>query len=70
MDTIKLVISTLSGPLDASGEVHLLADRSYDYDLQVKARDNADPALRNLLQTMGQPDVSGYYHQRNRGKLP
>lgn len=69
VDTIKLVISTLSGPLDASGEVHLLADRNYDYDLQVKARDNADPTLRNLLQTLGQPDVSGYYHLRNRGKL-
>lgn len=69
VDTIKLVISTLSGPLDASGEVHLQVDRNYDYDLQVKAKDGADPALRNMLQTLGQPDVSGYYHMRNRGKL-
>lgn len=69
VDTIKLVISTLSGPLDASGEVHLQADRNYDYDLQVKAKSNADPALHDMLQSLGQPDVSGYYHMRNRGKL-
>ncbi len=71
-DSIKVVIETLSGPLDASGEVHLQADRSYDYDLQVKAKDNADPNLRNMLQAggLGQPDTRGYYHLRNRGSLP
>jgi general secretion pathway protein N len=69
VDTIKLVISTLSGPLDASGEVHLQADRNYDYDLQVKAKSDADPNLRTMLQSLGQPDVQGYYHLRNRGKM-
>lgn len=71
-DSIKIVIETLGGPLDASGEVHVLADRSYDYDLQVKAKDNADPNLRNMLQggSLGQPDTRGYYHLRNRGTLP
>ena len=70
--SIKVVVETLGGPLDASGEVHLQADRSYDYDLQVKAKDNADPNLRNLLQAggLGQPDTRGYYHLRNRGQLP
>jgi hypothetical protein len=70
-NVIKVAIETLSGPLDASGEVHLQADRSYDYDLKIKAKDNADPMLRNMLQSMGQqPDVQGYYHLRNRGSLP
>jgi len=71
-DSIKLVIETLSGPLDASGEVHIQADRSYDYDIQVKAKDNADPNLRSMLQGggLGQPDTRGYYHLRNRGNLP
>jgi general secretion pathway protein N len=68
-DSIKAVIATLSGPLDASGEVHLQADHGYDYDLQVKAKDNADPNLSNMLQSLGQPDTNGYYHLRNRGKL-
>jgi len=70
--SIKVVIETLGGPLDATGEVHLQADRSYDYDLQVKAKDNADPNLRNMLQAggLGQPDTRGYYHLRNRGQLP
>jgi hypothetical protein len=70
--SIKVVIETLGGPLDAGGEVHLQADRSYDYDLQLKAKDNADPNLRNLLQSggLGQPDTRGYYHLRNRGQLP
>ncbi len=67
--SIKVVIETLGGPLDASGEVHLQTDHSYDYDLQFKAKDNADPALRNMLQSggAGQPDAGGYYHLRNRG---
>ncbi|MBU7008936.1 hypothetical protein, partial [Phosphitispora fastidiosa] len=51
--SIKVLIETLAGPLDAGGEVHLQADRSYDYDLQIKAKDNADPALRNMLQAGG-----------------
>ncbi|MDE0853322.1 MAG: type II secretion system protein N [Nevskia sp.] len=70
-NSVKAVIETLAGPIDASGEVHLQADRSYDYDLQVKARDNADPNLRNLLQGggLGQPDTRGYYHLRNRGSF-
>ena len=70
-NSIKAVIETLSGPIDASGEMHLQADRSYDYDLQLKAKDNADPNLRNLLQAggLGQPDTRGYYHLRNRGNL-
>jgi len=71
-DYIKIVIETLAGPLDASGEVHMQTDRSYDYDLQLKAKDNADPALRNMLQSggVGQPDAKGYYHLRSRGSLP
>jgi hypothetical protein len=69
---IQMQIETLAGPLDASGEVHVLADHSYDYDLQFKAKDSASPALRNLLQGggVGQPDTRGYYHLRNRGVLP
>lgn len=68
---IRIVLSTLGGPLDLSGEVHLQSDRSYDYDLQLKAKPGADPNLVNLLQGggLGQPDSSGYYHLRNRGQL-
>lgn len=71
-DSIKAVVATLGGPLDVGGELHLQADRNYDYDLQIKARDNADPKLRDMLGAggLGQPDPNGYYHLRNRGKLP
>jgi general secretion pathway protein N len=71
--SIKMVIETLAGPLDASGEFHLQTDRSYDYELQFKVKDNADPALRNMLQqagNLGQPDARGYYHLRNRSMVP
>jgi hypothetical protein len=66
---IKVAIESLGGPLDASGELHLQPEGGYDYDLQFKPRDNADPALRNLLQGAGAPDAQGYYHLRNRGVL-
>ena len=71
-DGIKVVLSTIGGPLDVSGEAHLQGDRSYDYDLQIKAKDGADPNLRNMIGAggLGQPDPNGYYHLRNRGKLP
>ncbi len=71
-DSIKVVVATLGGPLDVSGEAHLQPDRSYDYDLQIKAKDSADPNLRNMLGAggLGQPDPNGYYHLRSRGKLP
>ena len=68
-NSIRAVIASVAGPLDASGEVHLQADRGYDYDLQLKAKDGADPNLRNMLQSLGQPDTNGYYHLRNRGQL-
>jgi hypothetical protein len=69
---IRIVVSTLGGPLDLSGEVHVQADRNYDYDLQLKAKPGADPGLANLLQggSLGAPDPNGYYHLRNRGQLP
>jgi hypothetical protein len=71
-DAIRIVVSTLGGPLDLSGEVHVQADHSYDYDLQLKAKPGADQNLANLLQGggLGQPDPNGYYHLRNRGQLP
>jgi len=71
-NSIKVVVETLSGPLDANGEIHLLANRSYDYDVLIKAKPNADPQLLNILQAggLGQPDTRGYYHLRNRGNLP
>ncbi|MDR3415843.1 MAG: type II secretion system protein N [Nevskia sp.] len=68
-NTIKAVIEPIAGPVDASGEVHLLADRSYDYDLQLKARDSSNATLNNMMQSLGQPDTRGYYHLRNRGTL-
>ena len=68
-DVILAHIEPVSGPIDASGDVHLMQDRSYDYDLQIKARGQADPVLQNMLQSLGKPDVQGYYRLRNRGSL-
>ncbi len=62
-------ISTLAGPLDASGEATLAQDRSYDLHLQVKAKAGANPMIVNLLRSLGQPDTQGYYHLRRRGSL-
>jgi hypothetical protein len=63
-------IEPLGGPLDVGGDARLTpADRSYELDLQLKAKDLSNTQLSNLLHTLGQPDVQGWYHVRNRGKL-
>ncbi len=48
------------GPLDASGEAHLQADHSYDYDLRLKPKAGADPMLVNLLDSLGRPGPAGH----------
>ena len=62
-------IKTLGGPLDASGEAALHANRSYEMHLQIRAKADAPPPLVNMLRTLGAPDNQGYYHIRRTGQM-
>lgn len=63
-------LEPLSGPIEAGGELRLTAaDRSFEIDLQVRAKPGADALVQNLVRSLGQPDTQGYFHVRNAGHL-
>lgn len=62
-------IAPTAGSLDVGGEVRVNADRSYEVDLKVKARPDAEPAVQNLVRTLGQPDTEGYFRIKTRAQL-
>lgn len=62
-------ISSIAGPVDATGEAHLKPDRSYDYDLRLKAKAGADPMLANLLDSLGPVGPDGSHRLAASGKL-
>jgi len=66
---IIAAVSPTAGALDVGGEIRLNADRSYEVDLKVKARPEAEPALQNLVRTLGQPDTEGYFRIKTREQL-
>ncbi len=68
-DAIVANIQSTSGPIEAQGLAHLNADGSYDSDIRLKAKPDADPSAQNLLHSLGQPDAQGYYHARSHGQL-
>jgi hypothetical protein len=68
-DGLTATIRSLRGPLEASGDAHLKADRSYDLHLQIRPKADAPPPLVNLLRSLGPPDTQAYYHLRRRGTL-
>lgn len=68
-DLITAKVEPLSGPLDVGGEIRVKTDRSYEIDLQVKAKPEADPLVQNLVRSLGQADTQGFFHVRSAGSL-
>lgn len=66
---VKATVRSLSGPLEVSGEGRVLDDRSYEMNLQLRARPDAPPMVPNLVRNLGQPDAQGWYHLRRRGNM-
>jgi len=69
-EAVTALITSPAGPLEASGFAKLLPDQSYDVDILVKPKPGASEMLLNYLKTLGAPDPQGFYHLRQRGKLP
>lgn len=66
---ITATLESLAGPLEAGGEVRLLPDRTFEVDLQVKAKPTADALVQNLVRSLGQSDTQGFFHLRSTGSL-
>ncbi len=64
---IRADISTLSGPLEVTGDAHVNHDRSWELNLKMKPRPDAEAMVGNLVRNMGQPDTQGWYHLKRRG---
>lgn len=62
-------VAPTAGPLEVNGDIRVNADRSYDVDLKVKARPEAEAPVRNLVATLGQPDTQGYFRIKTRAQL-
>ncbi len=69
-EAITATISSPAGPLEASGFAMLAPDQSYDVDILLKPKPGSSEMLLNYLKTLGSPDPQGFYHLRQRGKLP
>lgn len=63
-------ISSVSGPLDLSGEARLAQDQTYEVNLRARAKPGAPPMLPNLLMQMGPPDAQGFHTLKRQGLLP
>jgi general secretion pathway protein N len=68
-ETVTISIKSVSGPLDVSGDIKLTADQNYQANLQFRAKPRAEPVLRNLVSSAGQPDAQGWTHYRAQGRL-
>lgn len=68
-DVIVARVTPTAGPLDVGGELRLMADRSYEIDLKVKAKPEAAPAVQNLVRTLGPVDTDGYFRIKQRAQL-
>lgn len=68
-DVIVARVSPVSGPLDVGGEIRVLADRSYEVDLKVKAKPDAPVNVQNLVRTLGESDTEGYFRIKTRAQF-
>jgi hypothetical protein len=70
-DTVVAKIEPMGGPVGANGSVRITPkDKTYNLDLKVQPKPEADPALRELLQQLGPPDAQGNFLLHQHGILP
>ena len=68
--TLLATVSALDGPLEVNGTARQYADRRQAADLRVRAKADAPPILRNMLNSLGRPDAEGWYRIQRSGRLP
>ena len=68
--TLLATVQSLDGPLEVEGTARQFADRRQVADLRVRAKADAPPMLRNMLNGLGRPDAQGWYRIQRTGRLP
>lgn len=68
-DVILAKVSSVSGPLELSGEARMKPDQTYELDLLLRPRPGAPPLVSNLMTQLGAPDPQGFYRLRREGTL-
>lgn len=68
-EVIVARVMPTAGPLDVGGEIRVMADRSYEVDLKVKAKPDATQGIQNLVRTLGEADTEGYFRIKTRAQF-
>lgn len=68
-ETVTVAIQSTAGPLEATGDIKLAPDQSYQIALQFRPKAQADAMIRNFITSMGAPDTQGWSHYRSQGRL-
>ena len=68
-DSVTVTVQSTTGPLEASGDIKLAPDQSYQIALQFRPKAQADAMIRNFITSMGPPDAQGWSHYRSQGRL-
>lgn len=66
---VARLTSVGQGAVEANGEARLKPDQSYELNLQLHVRAQANPMVQNLIGALGQPDSQGWIHLRQQGRL-
>lgn len=66
---ILVTLESGPGPLELQGSATIALDHSYDLHVQLRPRADATPALRSLVQSLGQQDPQGWTQVRRNGNL-
>lgn len=68
-ETVIATVASTSGPLEVQGDARVQPDGAWESLLRIKPRPEANPMLRNLVNSLGQPDLSGWYQLKRSGQL-
>lgn len=68
-EQIVLNLQSVAGPIDAQGQVTLMPDQSYQLQIKLRSKPEADATVRNLVGSLGAPDSQGWTQIRQQGRL-
>lgn len=68
-ETLNITLASLAGLLDLKGTVSVKPDRTYQLDLQLRPKAQADPALAALIRSLGPADSQAWHRLRRSGQL-
>lgn len=67
--TLTVNLATLSGPLELEGTITVDANRTYQMDVRLRPKAEADPSLVSLVRSIGPADGQAWHRLKRSGKL-